>query len=152
MWISITSLEPSDENKPIIFWRLCWVRIALWLKDSCSKNPFSFPGNECIADKILPFCWFSKNVFVGQMSLRGGPFDFRGKEGDLEKESPAGTLLPKNIRAHYYCYKNRKKFTHVQWAEKTCFTKYNPYRPIAENKFSEHERAKTLVPVPNHPP
>ena len=42
------------------------------------------------------------------MSLRGGPFDFREKEGDLEKESPAGTLLPKNIRAHYYCHKNRK--------------------------------------------
>lgn len=81
------------------------------------------------------------------MSLRGGPFDFRGKEGDLEKESPAGTLLPKNIRAHYYCHKNRKNLRTFSEPKK-----HNPYRPIAENKFSVHERAKILVPVPNHPP
>jgi len=64
------------------------------------------------------------------MSVRGGLFDFCGRVGDLEKEHPAGTLVPKNIHAHYHCQKKTNSRMFSEPKKKACYTtKYHVYRP-----------------------
>jgi len=77
------------------------------------------------------------------MSVRGGLFDFCGRVGDLEKEHPAGTLVPKNIHAHYHCQKKTNSRTFSEPKKKHVIRQNITHTDLPRKKSSPWKGKKT---------